>query len=78
VQSIPLVKSLLEKEHEGDDNGKKKKKGKGKANKDRKKPCPAYVLWCKDQWNEVRSNSNSSPNQTAASFSVLPARCLTN
>jgi hypothetical protein len=71
--------SLLEKEPEGDDNGKKKKKkGKGKANKDRKKPCPAYVLWCKDQWNEVRFRFKflSEPNRRL--FSLLPARCLTN
>lgn len=65
VQSLPFVKSLLEKEQEGDDKG-KKKKGKGKADKDRKKPCPAYVLWCKDQWNEVRL-----PTQIAADFPLF-------
>ncbi|GJM90785.1 hypothetical protein PR202_ga07096 [Eleusine coracana subsp. coracana] len=53
--SIPFVKSLLEKEQEGDDKG--KKKGKGKANKERKKPCPAYVLWCKDQWTEIKKEN---------------------
>ncbi|TVU33320.1 hypothetical protein EJB05_25130 [Eragrostis curvula] len=54
--SIPLVKSLLEKDQEGDDKG-KKKKGKGKAGNERKKPCPAYVLWCKDQWNEIKKEN---------------------
>uniref|UniRef100_A0A0D9VEF8 HMG box domain-containing protein n=1 Tax=Leersia perrieri TaxID=77586 RepID=A0A0D9VEF8_9ORYZ len=54
--SIPLVKSLIEKEQEGDDKG-KKKKGKGKAGHERKKPCPAYVLWCKDQWNEIKKEN---------------------
>ncbi|XP_006648516.1 high mobility group B protein 13-like [Oryza brachyantha] len=48
--SIPLVKSLIE---EGDGKA-KKKKGKGKAGHERKKPCPAYALWCKDQWNEIK------------------------
>uniref|UniRef100_A0A0E0JY43 HMG box domain-containing protein n=1 Tax=Oryza punctata TaxID=4537 RepID=A0A0E0JY43_ORYPU len=50
--SIPLVKSLIEKDQEGE-----KKKGKGKAGHERKKPCPAYVLWCKDQWNEIKKES---------------------
>ncbi|KAG8058641.1 hypothetical protein GUJ93_ZPchr0002g24671 [Zizania palustris] len=49
------VNSLLEKDQGGDDKGKKKRgKGKGKATHARKKPCPAYVLWCKDQWNEIK------------------------
>jgi upstream-binding transcription factor len=51
-----MVQSLLDKDQEGDDKGKKKKnKGKGKAGNERKKPAPAYVLWCKDQWAEVRT-----------------------
>ncbi|EAY85262.1 hypothetical protein OsI_06634 [Oryza sativa Indica Group] len=50
--SIPLVKALIEKDQEGE-----KKKGKGKAGHERKKPCPAYVLWCKDQWNEIKKES---------------------
>ncbi|KAG2657562.1 hypothetical protein PVAP13_1KG205300 [Panicum virgatum] len=55
--SLPLVKSLLEKEQDGDDKGKKKKKGKGKAGPERKKPCPAYVLWIKDQWVEIKKEN---------------------
>ncbi|PUZ75026.1 hypothetical protein GQ55_1G114500 [Panicum hallii var. hallii] len=54
--SFPLVKSLLEKEQDGDDKG-KKKKGKGKAGLERKKPCPAYVLWMKDQWVEIKKEN---------------------
>ncbi|KAF0932917.1 hypothetical protein E2562_013116 [Oryza meyeriana var. granulata] len=54
--SIPLVKSSIEKDQEGDDKG-KKKKGKGKVRNERKKPCPAYVLWCKDQWNEIKKEN---------------------
>uniref|UniRef100_A0A804PHI1 HMG box domain-containing protein n=1 Tax=Zea mays TaxID=4577 RepID=A0A804PHI1_MAIZE len=52
--SFPLVKSLLEKEQEADDKGKKKK---GKGGHERKKPCPAYVLWLKDQWTEVKKEN---------------------
>jgi len=59
VQSFPLVKSLLEKDQDADDKG-KKKKGKGKAGPERKKPCPAYVLWLKDQWTEVRFTAPKS------------------
>ncbi|CAL4888739.1 unnamed protein product [Urochloa decumbens] len=54
--SLPLVKSMLEKEQEGDDKG-KKKKGKGKACPERKKPCTAYVLWLKDQWTEIKKEN---------------------
>ncbi|KAL5208351.1 hypothetical protein ABZP36_032786 [Zizania latifolia] len=50
------VNSLLEKDQGGDDKG-KKKKGKGKGTHARKKPCPAYVLWCKDQWNEIKGKN---------------------
>uniref|UniRef100_A0A0A9CMZ4 Uncharacterized protein n=1 Tax=Arundo donax TaxID=35708 RepID=A0A0A9CMZ4_ARUDO len=50
--NLPLVKSFLEKQQDGDDKGKKKGKGKGKAGPERKRPCPAYALWLKDQWNE--------------------------
>ncbi|OEL12545.1 High mobility group B protein 6, partial [Dichanthelium oligosanthes] len=53
---FPLVKSMLEKDQDADDKG-KKKKGKGKAGPERKKPCPAYVLWMKDQWTEVKKEN---------------------
>ncbi|KAL6629576.1 hypothetical protein ACP70R_029341 [Stipagrostis hirtigluma subsp. patula] len=56
--SFPLVKSLLEKEQEGDDKGKKKGKGKkGKPGHERKRPCTAYALWLKDQWNEIKKEN---------------------
>ncbi|KAK9143941.1 hypothetical protein Syun_013341 [Stephania yunnanensis] len=45
--SFPLVQSLREKENE------KKKK----ANPENKKPSTAYILWCKDQWNEVKKEN---------------------
>ena len=76
LQSLPLVKSLLEKEQDGDDKG-NKKKGKGKAGPERKKPCPAYVLWIKDQWVEVRLIS-ADPFDSPHCVSRSPARCLTS
>ncbi|KAI3979253.1 hypothetical protein MKX01_007729 [Papaver californicum] len=48
--SLPLVQSLREKEAEK--NEKKKKK-----NPQMKKPSSAYVLWCKDQWVEVKKEN---------------------
>ncbi|CAN6243804.1 unnamed protein product [Urochloa humidicola] len=54
--SLPLIKSMLENEQDGDDKG-KKKKGKGKAAPERKKPCTAYVLWLKDQWTEIKQEN---------------------
>ncbi|XP_058096079.1 high mobility group B protein 6-like [Magnolia sinica] len=48
TMSFPLVKSLREKEEERKDKKKKK------ACPENKKPSPAYILWCKDQWNEVK------------------------
>lgn len=53
LQSIPFIMSLREKEQEKKENKKNKKK-KDKDYLEKKKPCPAYVLWCKDRWNEVR------------------------
>jgi upstream-binding transcription factor len=64
-----MVQSLLDKDQEGDGKGKKKKKGKGKAGNERKKPAPAYVLWCKDQWAEVRTWKADQP--LLNSFSCL-------
>ncbi|XP_042479548.1 high mobility group B protein 13-like isoform X2 [Macadamia integrifolia] len=49
--SFAPVQSLREKEQEK--NVKKKKK----AGADIKKPSPAYILWCKDQWNEVKKEN---------------------
>ncbi|KAJ4770113.1 high mobility group [Rhynchospora pubera] len=49
--SFPLVKSLVEKEQEGKD--KKKKNNKSTL----KKPCPAYALWLKDQWTEIKQEN---------------------
>ncbi|KAL0393651.1 UNVERIFIED_CONTAM: High mobility group B protein 6 [Sesamum latifolium] len=44
TMAFPLGLSLKDQEQEKKD---KKKSG-------RKKPSPPYVLWCKDQWNEVK------------------------
>jgi hypothetical protein len=70
LQSLPLVKSLLEKDQDADDKG-KKKKGKGKAGPERKKPCPAYVLWLKDQWTEVRLVITAPNQPDSSSFFVI-------
>ncbi|XP_039124132.1 high mobility group B protein 13 [Dioscorea cayenensis subsp. rotundata] len=50
--SLPVIKSLREKEEENKDKKKKKKKNKDLVEK--KKPCAAYISWCRDQWNEVK------------------------
>ncbi|KAL6888141.1 hypothetical protein ACP4OV_009167 [Aristida adscensionis] len=55
--SCPLVKSLLEKEQEGGADAKGKKKRKGKKADERKRPCTAYALWLKDQWNEMKKEN---------------------
>lgn len=60
TMNLPLVKSLLDKDQDGDDKGKKKKKGKGKSGNERKKPCPAYLLWCKDQWAEIKKENSDA------------------
>ncbi|KAI3943158.1 hypothetical protein MKW92_021425 [Papaver armeniacum] len=52
--SLPLVQSLREKEAEKNEKNKKKKK---KKNPEMKKPSSAYVLWCKDQWAEVKKEN---------------------
>ncbi|XP_044967830.1 high mobility group B protein 6-like [Hordeum vulgare subsp. vulgare] len=60
TMNFPLAQSLLGKDHEeGGDKGKKKKKGKGKAGNERKKPAPAYILWCKDQWAEIKKSPDT-------------------
>uniref|UniRef100_A0A2C9WC65 HMG box domain-containing protein n=1 Tax=Manihot esculenta TaxID=3983 RepID=A0A2C9WC65_MANES len=46
---LPLVQSSQ------DDQDKKKKKKKGGLEK--KRPSPPYILWCKDQWNEVKKEN---------------------
>ncbi|OVA01925.1 High mobility group box domain [Macleaya cordata] len=51
TMSLPLVQSLREKEQEKKDKSKKKK------NPEMKKPSPAYVLWLKDQWIEVKKEN---------------------
>ncbi|KAE8785304.1 HMG1/2-like protein [Hordeum vulgare] len=60
TMNFPLAQSLLGKDHEEEgDKGKKKKKGKGKAGNERKKPAPAYILWCKDQWAEIKKSPDA-------------------
>lgn len=51
TQNLLLVKSLREKEQEKNEKEKHKKKNKDCPEK--KKPSSAYILWSKDQWNEV-------------------------
>lgn len=54
-QSLPLVKSLREKDQEKNE---KKKNHKNKTGVEKtKKPCPAYISWCKDQWNEAKKEN---------------------
>ncbi|KAM0833031.1 hypothetical protein ACQ4PT_064524 [Festuca glaucescens] len=60
TMNFPMVQSILDKDQEGDDKGKKKKKTKSKAGNERKKPAPAYVLWCKDQWAEIKKESSDA------------------
>ncbi|KAG6527894.1 high mobility group B protein 6-like [Zingiber officinale] len=53
TMNFPLVKSLREKDQDKND----KKKSKGKIGDQKRKPCPAYVSWCKDQWNDVKKEN---------------------
>ncbi|RWW40474.1 hypothetical protein BHE74_00054116 [Ensete ventricosum] len=54
-QSLPLAKSLREKDQEKNE---KKKNNKNKTGAQKtKKPCPAYISWCKDQWNEAKKEN---------------------
>ncbi|KAG6479630.1 hypothetical protein ZIOFF_063098 [Zingiber officinale] len=56
TMSFPLIKSLRGKDEVKDE----KKKNKGKKPAETKKPCPAYVSWCKDQWNDVKKENPSA------------------
>ncbi|XP_022733299.1 high mobility group B protein 6-like [Durio zibethinus] len=47
TMTFPIAQSLKDKEQD-----KKEKKKKGGPEK--KRPSPPYILWCKDQWNEVK------------------------
>ncbi|KAK1286234.1 High mobility group B protein 6 [Acorus calamus] len=51
--SLSLIQTLKDTEQE---NEKKKKK---KDGSEMKKPSPAYILWCKDQWNEIKKENSS-------------------
>ncbi|KAG6524057.1 hypothetical protein ZIOFF_013947 [Zingiber officinale] len=53
TMNFPLGKSLREKDQDKND----KKKSKGKIGDQKRKPCPAYVSWCKDQWKEVKKEN---------------------
>ncbi|XP_030549679.1 high mobility group B protein 6 [Rhodamnia argentea] len=48
TMTFPMVQSGREKEHE-----KERKKG----CPERKRPSPPYILWCKDQWNEIKKDN---------------------
>ncbi|KAI4984273.1 hypothetical protein ZWY2020_051950 [Hordeum vulgare] len=58
MQRVKVFQPSMDHEEEGD-KGKKKKKGKGKAGNERKKPAPAYILWCKDQWAEIKKSPDA-------------------
>lgn len=48
VQNFSILK-----DKEQEKNEKKKKKG----CTERKRPSPPYILWCKDQWNEIKKEN---------------------
>ncbi|KAE8056032.1 hypothetical protein FH972_012835 [Carpinus fangiana] len=50
TMTFPIGQSLRDKEHD------KKEKKKGGC-PERKKPSPPYILWCKDQWNEIKKEN---------------------
>ncbi|KAF3684206.1 High mobility group B protein 6 [Capsicum annuum] len=57
--NFPIVQSLR-------DNEEKKEKKK-KADPSKKRPVPPYLLWCKDQWNEVKkAKPNAEFKETAS------------
>lgn len=45
LQTFPIFQSMQDKEQD--------KKEKKKKKPEKKRPSPPYILWCKDQWNEV-------------------------
>ncbi|KAL3362408.1 hypothetical protein AABB24_015013 [Solanum stoloniferum] len=55
--NFPIVQSLRDKEE---------KKEKKKVDPSKKRPVPPYLLWCKDQWNEVKkANPNAEFKEMA-------------
>nr|XP_009599657.1 high mobility group B protein 6-like isoform X1 [Nicotiana tomentosiformis]XP_009599658.1 high mobility group B protein 6-like isoform X2 [Nicotiana tomentosiformis] len=57
--NFPIVQSLRDKEE---------KKEKKKADPSKKRPAAPYLLWCKDQWNEVKK---ANPNAEFKEISNL-------
>lgn len=53
VMSFPLGQSLRMTELAKEEEKKKKKKDPNRP----KKPSPAYILWCQEQWNQVKSEN---------------------
>lgn len=53
VMSLPLGQSLRMSELAKEEEKKKKKKDPNRP----KKPSPAYILWCQEQWNQVKSEN---------------------
>ncbi|KAH7513778.1 high mobility group B protein 6 [Ziziphus jujuba] len=47
--TFPIFQSLKEKEQD--------KKEKKKGCPEKKRPSPPYILWCKDQWNEIKKEN---------------------
>lgn len=50
VQTFPIIGQFL-----GDKEQDKKENKKKKGCPEKKKPSPPYILWCKDNWNEVKT-----------------------
>ncbi|XVF13006.1 hypothetical protein REPUB_Repub08aG0169900 [Reevesia pubescens] len=49
TMTFPIVQSLKDKEQD--------KREKKKSGPEKKRPSPPYILWCKDQWNEVKKEN---------------------
>ncbi|XP_021292290.1 high mobility group B protein 6-like [Herrania umbratica] len=49
TMTFPIAQSLKDKEQD--------KKEKKKGGPEKKRPAPPYILWCKDQWNEVKKEN---------------------
>lgn len=54
LQTFPIAQSLKDKEQD--------KKEKKKGGPEKKRPSPPYILWCKDQWNEVKFRELDTEN----------------
>ncbi|CAA6661042.1 unnamed protein product [Spirodela intermedia] len=69
--SFPVLQSLKDKEQET-----KETKKKNKDLPEKKKPSPAYVLWCKDQWNEVKKGRPEAEFKEISNILGARWKCL--